>query len=52
MNFELIVIEFFSPFESIELQIFESNRTNLERIPISENLVPPYSWNRIEQISY
>ena len=36
-NFELIFIEFFS---SIQLQIFESNRTNFKRIPISENLVP------------
>ena len=39
MNFELIFIEFFNifcPFESIEWQIFESNRTN-------SNLTPPLS---------
>ena len=33
----------FGLFESIK-----SNQTNFERIPISENLVPPYSWSRIE----
>ena len=36
-NFELIFIEFFEyflPFESIELQIFESDRTNFEQISI------------------
>ena len=36
-NFELIFIkffEFFSPFKSTELQIFESNQMNFEQIPI------------------
>ena len=37
MNFELFLLNFsniFCPFESIESQIFESNRTNFKRIPI------------------
>ena len=51
-NFELIFIEFFSPFESIDLQIFESNQTNFEQIPISEKLVSSYSWSRIESNNF
>ena len=38
--------------ESIEFQISELNRTNFERIPRSENLVPSYSWSQIVRICF
>ena len=44
------ISNYFSPFASIELQIFESNefRTN----PISDNLTPTSSWSLIEGIEF
>ena len=40
-NFELNFSNYFSPFKSIELQIFESNGTNFERIQFLIILLQP-----------
>ena len=46
LNFIKFLEYFFSPFELIELYIFESNK--FQTNPVSENLTPAYSWSRIK----
>ena len=50
--FLLNFLNYFSPFESIQSWIFESNRTNFEPIQHLKNLTPPYNWSRIKSIEF